>query len=218
MEAFPSNSQNVVNTGKAVRQQKPKAQEKEPVTKIVTDEVIHKKTPLSKKFKDVFFGGELKGAAHYITGDVLLPAFKKLVVDATSMGMERLIYGDTKPRGYRSQAQQSPSRVLYNNPVNRDPRTRSMLPDQPPYSAPPSRHQDQGELIVVSRSDADSVIERLSDIIDKYDVASVSDLHALVGLPTTYVDQKWGWTNLAYANIKQVREGYLIDLPPVEPI
>lgn len=217
MEAFPSNSQNVVNTGKAVRQQKAAPTEKEPVTKVVTDGVIHKKTPLSKKFKDVFFGGELKGAVHYITGDVLLPAFKKLVVDATSMGMERLIYGDTRPRSPRRLDQQNPSRVLYNSPVNRDPRTRSMLPDQPPYSAPP-RHQDQGELIVVSRVDAEVVVERLSDIIDKYEVASVADLHALVGLPATYVDNKWGWTNLAYANIKQVRDGYLIDLPPVEPI
>lgn len=217
MEEFPSNSQNVVNTGKAVRQQKAAPVEKDPVTKVVTDSVIHKKPSLGKKFKDVFFGGEFKGAVHYITGDVLLPAFKKLVVDATSMGMERLIYGDTNPRRMRRPDIQNPSRVLYNSPVNRDPRTRTMLPDQPPYS-PPSRHQDQGELIVISRTDAENVVERLSDIIDKYEVASVADLHALVGLPATYVDNKWGWTNLAFANIKQVREGYLIDLPPVEPI
>ena len=64
MEEFPSNSQNVVNTGKAVRQQKAAPVEKDPVTKVVTDSVIHKKPSLGKKFKDVFFGGEFKGAVH----------------------------------------------------------------------------------------------------------------------------------------------------------
>jgi hypothetical protein len=58
----------------------------------------------------------------------------------------------------------------------------------------------------------------MTDIIDVYKVASVTDLHDLVGLPSTYVDNKWGWENLSYANVRQIREGYLLDLPPVEPI
>lgn len=72
--------------------------------------------------------------------------------------------------------------------------------------------------MLVSRDEAELVIERLSDILENYDVASVADLYDLVGLPTTYIDNKWGWTNLAYANVRQVREGYLIDLPQAEPI
>jgi hypothetical protein len=92
-----------------------------------------------------------------------------------------------------------------------------MLPDQPPY-APPRRRQDVGEIILISRDEAELVIERLTDIIDKYEVASVADLHDLVGLPTTYVDNKWGWSVLNSVGVRQIREGFLIDLPPVEPI
>lgn len=62
------------------------------------------------------------------------------------------------------------------------------------------------------------VLERLNDIIDRYEVASVADLHELVGLPTTHVDNKWGWENVRYAEVRQIREGFLLDLPPAMPI
>jgi len=92
-----------------------------------------------------------------------------------------------------------------------------MLPDQPPLHSPRRPHNVH-EIILISREDAETVLERLVDIIDKYDVASVADLHDLVGLPTTYVDNKWGWTNLAQVDIRQIREGFLIDLPSAEQI
>lgn len=210
---FPGNSHHnkALDTGKS-----PKVQ-KEPVLKVVSSDVITKKKPLGKRFKDVFFGGEFKSATHYVTTEVLLPALKNLIVDATSKGVERVIYGDTSPR---RRMDYSRTRVSYNtSPLRdvRDPRLRGTLPDQPPLGYR-GRRQDVNDIVLVSRGDAEIVIERLGDIIDKYEVASVADLHDLVGLPTTYVDNKWGWTNLAYAEIKQTREGYLLDLPPVEPI
>jgi hypothetical protein len=62
------------------------------------------------------------------------------------------------------------------------------------------------------------VLERLSDIIEQYAVASLADLHELAGIPTTHVDNKWGWESLRFAEIRQIREGYLLDLPPAEAI
>jgi hypothetical protein len=211
MENFPGNSHNLQSEKKQLIPGKP---EKEPIEKVVTVDAIQRKRSLGYRFKSIFFRGEFKSAARYVLTDVLLPSLKNLVVDAGTEGLKRSVYGDsyrrTRPELGRT------SRFSYNTPVDRGYRPR-MLPDQPPYVTP-RRQQDVGELILVSRSEAETVVERLGDIIDKYDVASLADLYDLVGLPSTHVDNKWGWSNLAYAHIRQIREGYLIDLPPVEPL
>ncbi len=58
----------------------------------------------------------------------------------------------------------------------------------------------------------------MNDIIETYEVASVADLQDLVGLPSSHVDNKWGWINLHDVQIRQIREGYVIDLPQAEPM
>lgn len=214
---FPSNSHKA--TGEDPKKEPPKKD----IQKVVTGEVVQKQKSIGRKFKGIFFGGEFKTAVRYIMSDVMLPAFKNMVVDATSKGIERVVYGETGPRrryGYGYEPGRQP-RVQYNQPVDRYRRPTASLPDQPPLGGINSgnrRRHDAGDIILVSRQEAETVLERLVDIIDKYDVASVADLHDLVGLPTTYVDNKWGWVNLNNVSIRQVREGYFIDLPPVEPI
>ena len=204
---FPGNSHNVTGEPK-------EAKPKKDIQKVVTVDAVQRPKSLGRRFKDLFVRGEFKGASRYIATDVLLPALKNMIVDATSKGVERVIYGDAGPR---RRYEPNRPRVSYNSPVDRYSRGRTMLPDQPPYVTP-RRRQDVGEVILVSRDDAELVIERLTDIIDKYDVASVADLHDLAGLPTTYVDNKWGWSTLNNVGIRQIREGFLIDLPQVEPI
>jgi hypothetical protein len=54
--------------------------------------------------------------------------------------------------------------------------------------------------------------------LEMYEVVSVADLNDLVGFETSYVDQKWGWTYLGNARVRPIREGFLVDLPPAEPI
>ena len=210
---FPSNSRKATENEPTSKQ----AGIKLPVQKVVTGEVVKRKKPLGRRFKEIFLGAEFKGAAQYITGDVLLPAVRNMVVDATTKGIERFVYGDTSPSRRRSMDPRA-GRVSYNSPVNRMGRQEStMMPRQPPHQVPHSQ-RDPGEIILVSRQEAESVLEALIDILDKYEVVSVADLYSLVGLPTNMIDNKWGWSALHYVNIRQVREGWLLDLPSVEPI
>ena len=94
-----------------------------------------------------------------------------------------------------------------------------MLPKQPPYSVRDSRYQVE-PFLVSSRSDAELVVEQLFEIISMYGVVSVADLYDLVGLSSlsTHVDNKWGWAILQNVDIRQTREGYVIDLPLPEAI
>lgn len=213
MDEFPSNSQNPLNpSAKIIKEEKPKKD----IQRVVTGDVVERKKPLGRRFKALFSGTEAKGAVHYIISDVMLPALKNLIVDATSKGVERMVYGDAPRRRYEV----GRPRVSYNSAsvVDRYARRPGMLPDQPPLTQGRQRRQDVGEIILAAREEADIVIERLNDIIDKYEVASVADLHELCGLPSSHIDNKWGWMSLAYANVRQIREGFLIDLPPAEPI
>jgi hypothetical protein len=183
------------------------------VEKVVTGVVVTKKKSFGQKFRSVFLGGDVKNALRYVTADVLLPAIRNLMVDATTRGVERVVYGESamrrRPINYGS-------RVQYNSPVRRD---RAYLPDQAP-ARPLGRQvrRETNDLVLTSREEAELVLERLTDIIDKYGVASLADLYDLTGLPTSHVDNKWGWTYLNNTEIRQVRDGYLLDLPPVEEI
>lgn len=211
MENFPGNSRRVLGD-------KDKPEKEKVVEKVITGEVVTRKKSLGRRFKDIFFGGDFKNASRYVVADVLLPALRNMIADAGTEGIRRIIFPESqaarrRPTEYRP-------RVSYNSPVyrgSRDPRDRSYLPDQPPHVVRQGRHEIN-ELILVSREEAEKVVEMLSEIIGKYDVASVADLYDLVGLPTSYVDNKWGWTFLNNVDIRQVRDGYLIDLPAVEPI
>jgi hypothetical protein len=204
---YPSNSNKAKSEAKA-------APEKKDINKVVTGSVIQKKRSLGDKIKGIFVGGEFKSAAMYIASDVLLPAVRNMVVDATTKGIERVIYGDD-PRAPRRRNEPGRPRIAYNNPIDRRPRS-TMLPDQPPREY--QRRHDPGHIIMNSREDAEAVAESLQDICEKYDAASVADLKELVGLPTAYTDHKWGWSVLHYVDVRQVRDGWLLDMPSVEPL
>lgn len=205
---FPGNSNKV--TDKSTLQSQP---EEKKVEKVIQGGVKKRDKSLGRRFKQVIFGGDFKGAIMYVAGDVLLPAFKNMVVDATTRGMERFIYGDSSPR--RRGIEPGRPRISYNAPVDRGYRRPTMLPDQPPLM---QRRREASEIVLTSREDADIVAERMLDIVDKYESASIADLYELIGIPSNHTDNKWGWTNLTSLEVRQIRDGYLIDLPPVEPL
>jgi hypothetical protein len=80
------------------------------------------------------------------------------------------------------------------------------------------RNHDFAEIIIPDRGEAEEVIDRLVDLIDRFGVATVSDLYELVGITANYSDEKWGWFNLASARAIRTRDGYMLDLPRTEPI
>lgn len=201
--------------GKTEKQPKP---EEIVIEKVVIGEVIQKPKGIGRKFKEVFLGGDAKQAANFVISEVFFPALRNLAFDMLSKGAEKLIYGDSRSGrrpviNYRNQFQG----VQYNRPFEvRDPRERSYLP-----AIQPSRRENRYEIndiVIGTKEEADLVTERLADIMDKYDVVSLANLHDLLGLQTSPIDFKWGWTYLGRINVRQMRQGYLLELPPLEEI
>ena len=192
------------------------------IEKVVTGEVVIHKKSLGRKIKELFIQADFGTVARGIAYDTLIPAARNMVVDAANKGVERVVYGESAIR--RREYGQGP-RITYNSPVNRGnpyPSGRTNMPQRRVQNRVPlenrsARHQ-RDDFILSSKEEADLVVERMQDIIDNYEVVTVADLNDLLGLPTNYVDDMWGWLSLGNVQVQQIREGYLINLPSAEPI
>lgn len=181
------------------------------IEKVISGEVVVHKKSLGRKFRDIFIGADFGSVVRYVGSDVLIPALRNLIVDASTKGIERMMYGDNAIR-----RRNHGPRITYNSPINRGGGGyRESSPTRPSQR---SRRQSREDFILSSREEADMVLERMNDIIDQFEVVSVADLNELVGFPASHIDNKWGWTHLGGATVRQIREGYLIDLPGAEPI
>ena len=158
-------------------------------------------------------------AGRYVVFDVLIPAAKDMIAEAGAQGIERLIFGESRRRrGGPPPAAGPTGYVSYNryamqsqNPMNQPPRDISRRAR--------SQH-DFDEIVLQSRSEAEDVIDRLFDLVSRYDSATVADLYELVGLKSAHTDHKWGWTDVRGTTVSRLRggEGYLLDLPEPRPL
>ncbi len=193
---------------------------KKKVEKVVTGTVVEKKPTMGQKMKGIFFGAGFKSTGFYILEEVLLPSLRDLIVDTVRRGTERAVYGEAGYRTRRDGREYGP-RTTYNaTPVRRQvyettARERGHLPDQPMR---PRNRRGGLEFILQSRSEAEDVLEQLSAALEKYEYVTVADLRETLGLKIEYTDNKWGWTILNDVEIRQIREGYLLDLPPAEAL
>jgi len=180
----------------------------------IQGEVIIRKKGIGRRLKEIFFGGDFKNAARYVAAEVALPAVRNMVVDTVSKGVERVIFGPD--RASRGRSTNYGGRTTYNQPIVRS-YSSAMLPHQPPYLTRNARMQTD-DIILSSREDCEAVLEYLGDCIDKDKVATKADLLNFLGRPWQFTDQKWGWGFIGNAEIVQIREGWLLDLPPMEAI
>lgn len=218
MEEFPGNSH------KKAREDKSEPQKK--VEKVVTGKVVTRKQPVSRRLASVLFGADAKSSWVAVVQDVLVPAAKDMAADALSQGFERMIYGEARstPRrrsGLLGGFQQGPN-VSYNrystNPVGRASGLGPRDDDRRRMSRQSRASHNFDEIILATRAEAEEVLERLYDLLSRYEMATVADLYELVGITGEYTDEKYGWTDLRGSDITRIREGYLLNLPKPDVI
>lgn len=212
---FPSNSHRS-------RDPKPKKEvEKKHVEKVVQTEVVRRKTPLGKRFFNTFIGGDAKSVWGFVALDVMVPAAKDMLADAVSQGVERMIFGEARSTGRRTGRRPNEPYINYNRYSGSGGR-RLQSPSEgrgrQELSTRARASHDFDEIILATRVEADEVIDRLFDLVNKYETATVADLYDLVGISGSYTDDKWGWVDLRGAGVTRVRNGYLLDLPKPEPL
>jgi len=187
------------------------------VDRVTSGDVVRKKKSLRKQFSETFVAGDMKSAVQYVMFDVLLPAAKDMVVEAGSAGIEKLIFGDSRRRRGASTPQSGPTGYVSYNRLS-GPMGSGLNAAQRVMSRQSRAKHDFDEIVLDSRVEAEEVIDRLFDLVSRYDTATVADLYELVGLAASHTDHKWGWTDLRGAGVSRIRDGYLLDLPDPEPL
>lgn len=172
------------------------------IEKVVTGKVITKKKSGFSSFASDFVSVNLKDIKRIVIDDTLIPKIKEVLYDIVMDTTDVILYGDTKRS--RSRRGIGSNTVLYNKFSDRSRR------DPRPVLTP--QHQIE-DVILERKSDADSVLDRMQEILDQYGIVKVSDLNELTGRVGFYTDHSFGWTSLAKAEIVRVREGWLIQLP-----
>lgn len=204
---FPSNAKNPVA---------PKS-EKE-IEKVVQGTVITQRPTFWRRLKDTLTENTGGSVFEYVVFDVMVPAAKDMFADAVSQGVERLIFGGSRisrrSGGYRPYGTSTHTNYTRysqpgTNPIGSSRYSRDRV--ETPRSIRIAQEFD--DIILPTRAEADTVLERMYDLLTQYESVSVADLYELVGLSPSHIDHKWGWIQLNGARHRRIREGYILELP-----
>ena len=202
-ETYPSNS----HKARAER----KAKEEIKIEKVTKGKISKKQKGLFSRMRDDFGGDDARSVGQYILYDVFIPAFKDLIFDIIRGGTERALFGESSRDSNRVTRDRGRSYVSYSSIYNRDRKDNRRR-----YT---ERTRLEEDIIFETREDAEIVLERLLDLIEEFDQASVADLYSLVGVSAAYTDNRWGWDNIARASVRgNARSGYYLDMPNPIPL
>lgn len=211
MDQFPGNSQASRRT--PISRPEPQSEEETRADKIVSGKIVRRKKPLLSRLKETFIGNNTDGVFTYVAFEIVIPAVKDVIVDVITQGVERTLYGESRPASRRAGNRTYTS---YNNMSRPSPSSRFNRDEPRSMSRNPRGLHRFDEIILDSRFEGEEVLDALQERLDKYGAASVADLYDFVGVTGDYTDGKWGWKDLRSAKVTRVREGFLIDLPRPE--
>jgi hypothetical protein len=188
------------NSRKSKIQAEPKV-----VEKVTVGEVTQRKKPLWQRVSGNMVVDDGPTVTQYIVFEVLLPAAKNMISDAVSQGVDRLMFGDSRPNS-RNRTSTGTSYTNYS-------KVTALRPDRRELSPRAKASHDFDDIVIQTRGEAEEVLDKLRALVDQYEMATVSDLYDLVGVSGDFADDKWGWYDLRNAGVRPIRAGYLIVLP-----
>lgn len=180
---------------------------------VVTSKAVPGKKPLGKRLREMFFPGDGRSAVQSVLADVIIPQVKDMAAEAAREALERVIFGD-RAAGRRSSSYRPGAGSGYTNYGSRYSgrvhSARSTHEDGPNAQL---NSDDIEYILLKSRSEAQEVLFRLGETIEKYGMATIADLKGLIGWSTDLTDQDWGWEIIEASSIRKERNGYLLNLP-----
>lgn len=164
---------------------------------------LKKKTEIEKIKSDIIVS-DISTIISSVMGDIIVPSIKKTISDVVTNGIDMLLFGEDG----RDRQKTNASRISYGSFF--DGRS-----SQSERSKRLSRNGlDYDNIIFDRRSDAEMVLTVLEENIDRFGIVSVGDLYDLAEIETNnYMANRYGWTDLAGANVVRVRDGWMLKLP-----
>lgn len=199
MAEYPSNS-NKAKESSLVREQTSAPQ---PQTADIPQST-HPRAPQQRKISPVreIFKAIFPGGFNQIKEQLIWDIFVPWAQDMLHNGWQGL--GDVIfPGSSRSKPSGNPEHYSYNESYK--PKTYSSYYE---YDMKPFRTQ----------SEAEKALNDLHAIMMKYGVVTLLDFNERVGNETNPTQANYGWTNINSADIRRVRDGWLVEMPSAKPI
>jgi len=183
----------------------------QPVERVTTGKAVVKKKTFGRKVLDLFLSEKIDDVGDYITHSVIGPGIKSLLYDMVNSAISMMFWGDPNVRR-NSRRDGGGSRA---NDYWRASNERGRSSDRgrrPAY--------DYDDIIFETRDDAERVLDRLFDQLERYGKARVADLYEAAGLSPdgNYTVNYYGWYSLRGAGVYPTSEGWAIDLPKCESL
>lgn len=192
------------------RQEK-EVEAREPVQKIIEGKVVTRRPPWYKRFGRSLIADDAQSMGDWIMVEIILPAVRNLISDTVKGSTDRILYGTSRARRSGIVGERPALRTRYDR-ISDPGEPRRML------SRESRARHDFDDVVLTTHAEAVEVIEAMIDRVQRYGATSVADMYELVGVTGSFADQRWGWTDLRDADVRQVRGGFLLDLPRPEPI
>lgn len=222
MEDFPSN-RHKDHAKTDLRAPTPKtepvaAPEEKKTESVVTNKVVVRQPSLLAKAKKTFLAANADSVKEYIFYEVVVPAIKGAISEATSGGIDRLLYGSGTSTSNKPLMRSNSlgTKTNYSGISS----SKSLAPGRYSTDAvvPNRSSRELGEILLATRQEAEHVVRRLAELLDRYQTVSVADLFDLLNLSSQFTDDKWGWTSLEQTEIRRVRAGHQLILPDPQPL
>lgn len=182
-------------------------------------EVVTKKPGLGKRFRSTFLGGDAKQTAKDVWLLTIVPMLQNTVLDAIQQGSEKMIVGQVRSRSSMGTlpnllglGHQAYNRMYQSGPMPGNV-TSPLQQQQQMQTRQQRATHDFSNFVVESRAGAETVVDRMYDLLSRDGSVTVADFMDLLGEPADYTMQKWGWVDLRGSQVVRVPQGYLLDLP-----
>jgi hypothetical protein len=165
-----------------------------------------------RKLANIFISEDAANVKSFVFMDVFVPMIKKAIVEAGIGALEMIVYGETGgKRGGRSRSTDRVSyRKYYDDRDDRDSR-RSERRE-------PRSNFNYDDILFDSRGEAEQVLDEMHHTIKRYGIVTVADMYDMADLTAPYTSSNYGWSSVRNAEVKRVKDGYIIDLPKAAPI
>ena len=171
---------------------------------------VSKSKSKARQIAEIFVGGDLKETAEHVRDDVAIPALKNFLYDSLSEGLQRILWGETRNDRRRNST--------HRDYVGYSRRAREPRPMQQTTTRYSRVAQGFDDVVLATRTEAESVLSRMYDLIESYKMVTVAEFYSLVGISAEFTDENWGWRDLRSANIQHIRDGFRINLPKPEEL
>lgn len=186
--------------------------EREKLEKVTTGKVVSKKKSVGRKILDTFLSEKIDDVGDYIRYNVIGPGAKSLVYDIFMSTLSMMFWGDAR---VGRDSRRSSSGINGSKGYDRrfdERRDSGRRPSRAAY--------DYDDIFFETRDDAERVLDRLYDILDRYGKVRVADLYEAAGISAegNFTVNYYGWYSLRGSGSYPTSEGWALELPKCESL